>query len=191
MCIFEPGINSLSRSLLPLFFNFFQLEFTWPNSYASKSGHGIPLYPIFPCDTFLRSFSFYNFLKSFIFFRYRNVYSFHLLHLFRSTSLFMEDTNFVILNIQILIRSNFSEVFQGRHCIADITKSVLLVLSQSVERKNGSGWKISNSYFETVSNVKGYHVYQSIWVPKIGKIFSTAREPGNPKDKYAVCVKKS
>ena len=51
----------------------------------------------------------------------------------------MEDTNFVILNIQILIRSNFSEVFLGRHCIADITKSVLLVLSQSVERKNGSG----------------------------------------------------
>ena len=34
----------------------------------------------------------------------------------------MEDTNFVILNIQILIRSNFPEVSQGRHCIADITK---------------------------------------------------------------------
>ena len=34
----------------------------------------------------------------------------------------MEDTNFVILNIPLLIRSNFSEVSQGRHCIADITK---------------------------------------------------------------------
>ena len=50
---------------------------------------------------------------------------------------------------------------------------------------------VTISSFETVSNVKGYYVYQSIWVPKIGKIFSTTREPGNPKDKYAVCVKKS
>ena len=45
--------------------------------------------------------------------------------------------------------------------------------------------------FETVSNVKGYRVYQGIWVPKIGETLSTEREPGNPKDKYAVCVKKN
>ena len=38
--------------------------------------------------------------------------------------------------------------------------------------------------FETVSNVKGYHVYQGIWVPKIGETLSTAREPGNPKDNF-------
>ena len=44
--------------------------------------------------------------------------------------------------------------------------------------------------FETTSNVKGCHVYQGIWVPKIGETLSTEREPGNPKDKYAVCVKK-
>ena len=44
--------------------------------------------------------------------------------------------------------------------------------------------------FETVSNVKGYHVYQGIWVPKIGETLSTQRESGNPKDKYTVCVKK-
>ena len=35
----------------------------------------------------------------------------------------MEDTNFVINNIRILIRLNFSEVSQRRHCIADITKN--------------------------------------------------------------------
>ena len=29
------------------------------------------------------------------------------------------------------------------------------------------------SSFETVSNVKGYHVYHGIWVPKIGKILSS------------------
>ena len=43
--------------------------------------------------------------------------------------------------------------------------------------------------FETASTVKGYHVYQGIWVPKIGET-STEREPSNPKDKYAVCVEK-
>ena len=45
--------------------------------------------------------------------------------------------------------------------------------------------------FETVSNVKEYHVYQGIWVPKIGKTLSTERKPGNSKDKYAVCEKKN
>ena len=34
----------------------------------------------------------------------------------------LEDRNFVILSFRILIRSDFSEVSQGRHCIADITK---------------------------------------------------------------------
>ena len=45
--------------------------------------------------------------------------------------------------------------------------------------------------FETVSNVKGYHVYQGTCIPKIGETLSTERETGNPKDKYAVCVKKT
>ena len=41
------------------------------------------------------------------------------------------------------------------------------------------------------SNVKVYHVYQGLLVPKTGKTLSTEREPGNPKDKYTVCVKKN
>ena len=44
--------------------------------------------------------------------------------------------------------------------------------------------------FETASTAKGYHVYQGIWVPKIGETLSTERETSNPKDKYALCVKK-
>ena len=75
-------------------------------------------------------------------------------------------------------------------------------MSQSLGRKNGSGWEISNSYeqritnsdnkcFGTVSNLKGYHVYQGIRASKIRETLSTEREPGNPKDKYAVCVKKN
>ena len=42
-----------------------------------------------------------------------------------------------------------------------------------------------------VSNVKGYHVHQGIWVPKIGEALSTEREPSNAKDKQTVCVKKN
>ena len=42
---------------------------------------------------------------------------------------------------------------------------------------------VTTDSFETVSNVKGYHVYQGIWVPKIGETLSTEREPGNSKDK--------
>ena len=42
-----------------------------------------------------------------------------------------------------------------------------------------------------VSNVKVYHIYQGILVPKIGETLSTEREPGYPKDKYAVCVKQN
>ena len=67
-----------------------------------------------------------------------------------------------------------------------LQKSVLLVLSQSLEKKNGSVWKISNSYersitivtmnrFVTVSVVKGYHVYQGICLPKIGETLPTER----------------
>ena len=33
--------------------------------------------------------------------------------------------------------------------------------------------------------------YLGIWVPKIGETLLTEREPGNPKDKYAVCAKKN
>ena len=47
----------------------------------------------------------------------------------------MEDTNFVILNIQILIRSNFPEVSQGRHCIADNTKKCFVSFVTKFEKE--------------------------------------------------------
>ena len=78
--------------------------------------------PFSSATLFFVIYSLFSFLQSFISFCCRNVYSFHLSHLFGRTSLFMEDANFVILNIRILIRSNFSEVSQRRHCIADIRK---------------------------------------------------------------------
>ena len=110
----------------------------------------------------------------------------------------MEDRNFVILNIRILICSNSKEDI----ALLTLQKSVLLVLSQSLERKMDLVEKLVTTMkeelptvainsFETASNVKGYHVCQGIWVPKIVETLSTEREPGNPKDKYAVCVKKN
>ena len=44
--------------------------------------------------------------------------------------------------------------------------------------------------FEMVSYVKGYRMYETLWNPLIGEFLSCEREPDNPMDKYAVCVKK-
>ena len=44
--------------------------------------------------------------------------------------------------------------------------------------------------FEMVSYVKGYHIYKTLWNPLIEEFLSCEREPDNPMDKYAVCVKK-
>ena len=115
----------------------------------------------------------------------------------------MEDTNLVILNIRISIHSNFSEASHGRHCIVDITKKSFAgfvtkfgkekwdLVEKLVTAMNEELPIATLNSFETVSNVKGYHVYQGIWVPKIGETLSTEGEPSNYKDKYAVCVKKN
>ena len=44
--------------------------------------------------------------------------------------------------------------------------------------------------FEKKSHVKGYHVHQAFWTPGIGECLLSEREPDNPEDKYADCVKK-
>ena len=44
--------------------------------------------------------------------------------------------------------------------------------------------------FETMSHVKGYHVYRTLWIPVIGEYLLSEREVDNPKDQYAVCAKK-
>ena len=38
------------------------------------------------------------------------------------------------------------------------------------------------------SVLRGYHVYQRRWTPFIGEKATTAREPGNQHDRYAVTV---
>ena len=36
--------------------------------------------------------------------------------------------------------------------------------------------------------IRGYHAYQRIWTPFVGEKATTAREPGNEHDRYAVAV---
>ena len=36
--------------------------------------------------------------------------------------------------------------------------------------------------------VRGYHVYQTIWLAAIGEQLTCTREPGHPTDRYAVAV---
>ena len=114
----------------------------------------------------------------------------------------MEDTNFVITNIRILIRLNFLKFLRENIALLTLQRVALLVLSQCLERKSEFVEKlvtpmneelpmVTINNFETISNVKGYYVYKGIWVPKIGETLSTEREPGNPKEKYALCVNKN
>ena len=44
--------------------------------------------------------------------------------------------------------------------------------------------------FETMSHVKGYHVYRTLWIPAMEKCLWNGRELRNPKHKYSVCAKK-
>ena len=41
------------------------------------------------------------------------------------------------------------------------------------------------------SFVKGYHAYKNLWKPFVNEELTTAIEPDNVVDKYAVCVKKN
>ena len=43
---------------------------------------------------------------------------------------------------------------------------------------------------DIVSNIKGYHVYKSVWTPTLQEQVYGETEPHNPVDKYAVAVEK-
>ena len=43
---------------------------------------------------------------------------------------------------------------------------------------------------DIVSNIKGYHVFKSVWTPTLQEQVHGEIEPHNPVDKYAVAVKK-
>ena len=43
---------------------------------------------------------------------------------------------------------------------------------------------------DIASNIKGYHIYKSVWTPTLQEQVYGEIEPHNPVDKYAVAVKK-
>ena len=50
---------------------------------------------------------------------------------------------------------------------------------------------MAEAEFETDSSVRGYHVYQDNWTPVIGERLNCEREEENPRDRYAVAIRKS
>ena len=50
---------------------------------------------------------------------------------------------------------------------------------------------MAEAEFETDSSVRGYHVYQDNWSPVIGERLNCEREEENPRDRYAVAIRKS
>lgn len=45
--------------------------------------------------------------------------------------------------------------------------------------------------YEAEYCIRGYHVYKEIWEAPVGQVLECAREPLNPKDRYAVAVKRT
>ena len=45
--------------------------------------------------------------------------------------------------------------------------------------------------FKTDGSVRGYHVCEGNWIPIIGKQLNCEREDENPRDRYAVAIKRS
>ena len=50
---------------------------------------------------------------------------------------------------------------------------------------------ITQRMFEVVSCIRGFHVYEAVWKPRIGEILSCSHEGGNREDPFAVAVQKS
>ena len=144
---------------------------------------------LIPPQHFSSYLFFFNFLQNFILFCYKNDYSFHLSHLFWCTLLFMEDTNFVINNIRILIRLNFSEVSQRRHCIADITKNCFVGFVAMFEKEKWICWKIINTYEQRI--IKSEVITKVFGFQKLVKHCQQKENPVILKKKNALCVKKN
>ena len=132
MCIFEPGKNSSSGASLTrgrlngfMCFKYFflfaihvEIVFVF-TPYSSET----LFFVLFPSSIFCKA-SYFSVIEMFT------------LLIFHTCSanifLFMEHTNFFIINFLILIRSNFSEVSQEKHCIVYITKKVFCCLCHEV-----------------------------------------------------------
>ena len=39
--------------------------------------------------------------------------------------------------------------------------------------------------------IRGHHIYKTVWSPSTGEILEAAREPNNPHDHHAVCLRET
>ena len=73
-----------------------------------------------------------------------------------------------------------------------ITRCISKICSLYVEHQyttaSTEAIMVSLISFEIESFVKGYHLYQYDWSPKVDEVLKAKIEPTNIVDKYAVCV---
>ena len=70
-----------------------------------------------------------------------------------------------------------------------MTKMALKVMEKDIAETEDIPIVVVTS-IDIVSNIKGYHVYKSVWTPTLQEQVYGDIEPHNPVDKYAVAVKK-
>ena len=70
-----------------------------------------------------------------------------------------------------------------------MTKMALKAMEKDIAETEDIPIAIVTS-IDIVSNIKGYHVYKSVWIPPLQEQGYGEIEPHNPVDKYAVAVKK-
>ena len=71
-----------------------------------------------------------------------------------------------------------------------MTKMALKVMEKDIAETEDIPVVVVTS-FDIVSNIKGYHVYKSVWTPTLQEqVVYREIAPHNPIDKYAVAVEK-
>ena len=80
-------------------------------------------------------------------------------------------------------------VFQSQNLQLANDKMVLKVMEKDITETEDIPIVVV-TFTDIVCNIKGYHVYKSLWTPTLQEQVYGEVEPHNPVDKYAVAVKK-
>ena len=54
-----------------------------------------------------------------------------------------------------------------------------------------AGAESGDAIFVLSSVIRGHHIYKTVWSLSTGEILEAAREPDNPHDHHAVCLRKT
>ena len=85
---------------------------------------------------------------------------------------YMEFHSFVCIVLLLTVKTDKMELMIGDNPINDINSIPIIITSDMIVK----------------SFVKGYHAYKDLWKPFINEELTTAMEPDNVVDKYAVCI---